>query len=93
VGLLITHFVYVYIWQSKSTKCATPRCEQTFTQKWLTNWGFNQISMLLNNSKIEWANKSLTSATTSFVETLPPMLNCKLSFNASLNLLLKALNL
>jgi hypothetical protein len=60
--------ICVYL-ASKATKCAILRCEQTFTQEWFTSWGFNQMNVLLNSSKIEWANKSLTSTMVSFVET------------------------
>jgi hypothetical protein len=52
------------------------------------------MSVLLNNLKIQWANKSFTSAVASFIEALPTMSNCKLKKKkVSLNLLLDALNL
>jgi hypothetical protein len=47
----------------------------------------------MNNSKIEWATKFLKSVVASFIEALPPMSNCNLKKNASLNLLLEVLNL
>ncbi len=68
--------ICVYL-ASKATKCATLGCYQTFTQEWFTNWGFNQINVLLNILKIEWTNKSLTSIVANFLKTLPPMSNCK----------------
>ncbi len=63
--------IIVYL-VKKATKCVTLRCGESFTQEWFTNWGFNQISVLLDSSKIEKANKSLPSAAASFTETLPP---------------------
>jgi hypothetical protein len=72
------HLFYICVYlASKATKCVTPGCGQTFTQKWFTNWGFNQINVLLNNVKIQWVNKPLISVVASFIESLPTMSNCK----------------
>ncbi len=53
--------IIVYL-ARKATKCATLGCGESFTQEGLTNWGFNQINVLVDSSKIERANKSLPSA-------------------------------
>jgi hypothetical protein len=63
--------IIVYL-ARKTTKCVTLGFGESFTQEWLTNWDFNQINVLLDSSKIERIDKSLPSATTSPIETLPP---------------------
>jgi hypothetical protein len=67
--------IIVYL-ARKTTKCATLGCGESFTQEWFPNWDFNQINVLLDSSKIERTDKSLPSATISFVETFFPT-HCK----------------
>jgi hypothetical protein len=62
VDLMQVHLspiLYYSIFGKENNKVCNPMVWESFTQEQLTNWGFNQIIVLLDSSKIERADKSL----------------------------------